>query len=357
MDKYLIDGHKLLWHLDRVADWQKKKLVAPIYVEISPVSLCNHRCIFCGIDFVRDKDYKLDTKFFCKRLKEMGKLGVRSVMFAGEGEPLLHKDLGKFIKIAKSAGLDVSLTTNGSLGNYDIWKEFLPYLTWIRFSVDAGNAKSYSRVHKVPCNIFNKTVNSIRDAVKVKKDLHLNVTIGVQFLMIKENLSSLEDALGLFSKIGIDYFSLKPYSLHPQMVNRRDVFYTRRIAERIQGVVDKFRKSSKTNIIFRDISMEKYVGKEKQFKHCRALPFWGYVSSKGDFYTCSVFIGDKRFRTGNIHKQGMSDIFFGKKRKDSIMYAAKKLSVDKECRVNCRMARVNEFLEFLEQKPEHINFL
>ena len=50
MDKYLLDGHKLYWHLDRVEEWQAKKVVAPIYVEISPLSVCNHKCIFCGID-------------------------------------------------------------------------------------------------------------------------------------------------------------------------------------------------------------------------------------------------------------------------------------------------------------------
>ena len=352
-----MDGHKLFWHLDRVADWQKKKPIAPVYIEISPVSLCNHKCIFCAIDFVRDRDFKLDTEIFCDRLKEMGKLGVRSVMFAGEGEPLLHKDLKRFIKTAKSSGMDVSLTTNGSLGNYNTWKELLPSLTWIRFSVDAGNAESYSRVHKVAGGVFHKTVKSIKDAVKVKRDLHLDVTIGVQFLMIEENLKSLEEALRLFSKIGVDYFSLKPYSLHPQMVNKRDVSYTKLTAGRIQQIVDRFRKSSKMNIIFRDVAMEKYAGKEKQFKHCRALPFWGYISSKGDFYTCSVFIGDKRFSAGNVHKQDMRNIFFGKRRKDSISYAEKKLSVAKECRVNCRMARVNDFLEFLAQKPEHFNFI
>lgn len=357
LDKYLIDSHKLFWHLDRVADWQKKKLIAPVYIEISPVSLCNHKCIFCAIDFVRDRDFKLDTELFCNRLKEMGKLGVRSVMFAGEGEPLLHKDLKRFIKTAKSSGMDVSLTTNGGIGNYDIWRELLPSLTWIRFSVDAGNAESYAKVHKVDGSVFNKTVKSIEDSVRVKRDLRLDVTIGVQFLMIEENLKSLEEALSLFSRIGVDYFSLKPYSLHPQMVNKRDMFYTKRISGRIQRIVDKFKKNSRMNIVLRDVSMKKYVMGEKQFKHCRALPFWGYVSSKGDFYTCSVFIGDKRFKVGNVHKQDMRSIFFGKRRGQSISYAAKNLPIGKECRVNCRMARVNEFLEFLVQKPEHVNFI
>jgi len=356
LDKYLIDGHKLFWHLDKVADWEKGKPIAPVYVEVSPVSLCNHKCLFCAIDFVRDKDFSLDTEIFCKRLKEMGSLGVRGVMFAGEGEPLLHKDLKVFIRTAKRSGMDVSLTTNGTLGNYRIWKELLPYLTWIRFSVDAGDAKSYSKVHKVSENAFKKTIRSIEDAVKVKRDLRLDVTIGVQFLAIEENLKSLGKAINLFSKIGVDYFSIKPYSLHPQMINKRDVFYTEKTAGHIRQVANRF-KRSKMSIIFRDLSMERYAGRKKAFKHCRALPFWGYVSSKGDFYTCSVFIGDERFKVGNIHDQKMRDILFGKPRKESIAYASKRLPVDKECRVNCRMARVNEFLEFLENRPEHINFI
>jgi GTP 3',8-cyclase len=357
LDKYLIDGHKLFWHLDRVADWQAGKLSAPIYVEVSPVSLCNHKCVFCGIDFVRGQDRKLDTKIFLSRLKEMGKLGVRSVMFAGEGEPLLHKDITKFIKTAKSSGLDVSLTTNGSLGSYAVWKEILPSLTWIRFSVDAGTAESYSRVHQVSENQFPKVIKSIKDAVQVKKDLKMGVTIGVQFLMIEENMRSLEEALELFSGIGVDYFSLKPYSLHPQMVNKRDMFYTKNLADKVGRIVDKFRKHTRMNIIFRDEAMEKYGTGKKQFRHCRALPFWGYVSSKGDFYTCSVFIGDERFRAGNVHKQDMRRILFGPKRRQSISLGANKLSVGRECRVNCRMARVNEFLEFLGNKPEHVNFV
>ena len=357
MDKYLIDSHKLFWHLDRVADWQKEKPVVPIYIEISPVSMCNHKCIFCGIDFVRDRDFKLDRAVFCKRINEVGSIGVKSIMFAGEGEPLIHKDLKIFIKTAKDSGMDVSLTTNGSLGNYNVWKELLPYLTWIRFSVDAGNAESYARVHRVAESEFHKTTESIMNAVKVKKDLRLNVTISVQFLMIGENLKSLKEALNLFSKIGVDYFSLKPYSLHPRMVDKRDIFYTERLAASIRRIVSEFRKKSNMNVIFRDVSMNKYIAKERDFKHCRALPFWGYISSRGDFYTCSVFIGDNRFKAGNVHTQNMRNILFGKKRKGSICYAAKGLHLDKECRVNCRMARVNEFLEFLDKKPEHVNFI
>jgi len=100
-DNYLIDGHKLFWHLDRVRQWQERRVIPPIYIEASPVSFCNHKCIFCGIDFAMKEKHRLETEIFCKRLKELGNLGMRSIMFAGEGEPLLHQDLAKFVQVAK----------------------------------------------------------------------------------------------------------------------------------------------------------------------------------------------------------------------------------------------------------------
>ncbi len=356
-DKFLIDGHKLYWHLDRVVGWQKDRLIPPIYIEASPVSTCNHQCVFCGIDFVRGQGDSLNSKVFCARLREMGKFGVRSIMFAGEGEPLLHKDLPLFVRTAKESGIDVSMTTNGSLGNYELWKDILPYLTWLRFSIDAGTPGIYSRVHGVPESFFERTVNNIKDAVLVKKELGLAVTLGVQYLIVKENLDDLENALGLFSDMGVDYFSLKPFSFNPKMLKKRDEFYTDEMVEHIQRIVDRHNGSSGMTVVFRKDAIGKYMCREKLFNHCYALPFGGYISSKGDFYTCKEFIGDERFNAGNIYEDDMEKIFFGERRMESVRYAEEGLPIRAECRINCRMARINEFLGFLEQKSEHINFI
>jgi len=357
MDRYLIDKHKLYWHLDRVKQWQEERIIPAIYIEVSPVAFCNHKCLFCGLDFAMQKKIQLETEIFCERLKEMGNLGTRSIMFAGEGEPLLHKDFPKLVRTAKNSGIDVSITTNGSMGNYELWKEILPYLTWIRFSVDAGTSKTYARVHNVPESYFGKTINSIKESIKIKKDYHLDVTIGVQFLMVKENLQDTEDAIKLFSRLETDYLSLKPYSLHPQMIDKKDIIYTKEIVQYVEDIINKYKEKNKMDIIFRKDAMEKYMNKEKKFNHCRALPFWGYISSKGDFYTCSVFLGDERFKIGNIYNENMQSIMNGKLRKNSIIYGEKELDIEGQCRSNCRMARINEFLEFLESKPKHINFI
>lgn len=358
-DRFAIDGHKLYWHLDRVADWQKNPLVAPIYVEISPVSYCNHKCLFCGLDFAHNERLALDADVLMPRIDEMSRLGVKSIMFAGEGEPLLHPRMAEIAAYTKNSGIDVSMTTNGMAGNGKIWGELLPSLTWVRFSIDAATPETYGTVHGVSPASFERTIDSLKEAVRIKREQNLAVTIGVQFLMIQQNLADIETALQLYSGIGVDYLSFKPYSEHPQMLNKSGFTYSAAMIDTIEKTVQTFVNTStaKTAIIFRKAATEAYSDCVQRFSSCCALPFWGYLSSKGDFYTCSVYLNDDRFKVGNMYSETMEAILFGEKRENSITFAAQELEIGHECRVNCRMARINEFLDFLNRKPEHVNFI
>ena len=58
-DKYSIDSHKLMYHPERVTQWlqasnqwERIKEIYPIYMEISPMGACNHRCTFCSVDYL-----------------------------------------------------------------------------------------------------------------------------------------------------------------------------------------------------------------------------------------------------------------------------------------------------------------
>jgi len=358
-DRFAMDAHKLYWHLDRVGEWQKNKLIAPLYLEISPVSYCNHQCIFCGLDFAHNERLALDADTLMARIEEMGQLGVKSIMFAGEGEPLLHPRIAEIIAHTKNCGIDVAITTNGMIGNVGVWEKLLPALSWIRFSIDAATPERYAAIHGVATSCFERTLSSLRDAVTVKRDHGLSVTIGVQFLMIQQNLMDIETALNLYSGIGVDYLSFKPYSEHPQMINKSGFSYSDEIIDSVERAVQSFTSSSTTQtaIIFRKAATEAYQKGVQSYNSCRALPFWGYISSKGDFYTCSVYLNDERFRVGNIYLETMKEIFWGEKREKSICFAECELEIGHECRVNCRMARINEFLAFINNQPNHVNFI
>lgn len=110
MDKYRIDSHKLIYYIPRVYEWLQGKNICPIYIEIGLIGGCNHRCIFCAFDFLKYKPYILDEICFKRFILGAAK---KSILYSGEGEPLLHKNATDITVFTKKAGIDVALTANG----------------------------------------------------------------------------------------------------------------------------------------------------------------------------------------------------------------------------------------------------
>ncbi len=118
-----IENPKIAYHPEWLNRWRKNPFsVPPIYVEISPVGMCNHRCTFCAPEMLGYPNRSLDTEILIKRLNEMKQLreadpdglGIKAIQYAGEGEPTLHKDLEKIFFETRKANIDVALLTNAT---------------------------------------------------------------------------------------------------------------------------------------------------------------------------------------------------------------------------------------------------
>ena len=354
MDKYRIDSHKLIYHPKRVLDWFEGRDIYPIYIEIAPYGGCNHRCIFCALDYLGYKPVKIDTKTLKKFIDDIASKGVKSVMFAGEGEPLLNKDLPGLVRYTKEKGIDVAITTNGVLLSKDISEKILPYLSWLRISFNAGTARTYSYVHGTDPEDFETVIKNLKEAVRIKNKWGCPSTIGAQFLLLNENYKEATLLAGILKKIGADYLIVKPYSQHPLSINKLKItldykkllFIEKRLDEYIGGGFD---------IIFRKNTMLKIVS-EKPYKKCLGLPFWAYLAANGDLYACSSFLGDKRFCYGNIYQKSFDKIWKGQKRK-TIAYMIKYKWDITNCREVCRLDEINRYLWELRNPSEHVNFI
>lgn len=356
MTKRNVDSNKLMYHPDRVAqvmqvtDWQSAKSVYPIFVEISPVAHCNSRCTFCALDFTEYRKATLDYDILVSRLKEMGELGIKSAHFAGEGEPMLHPKINEIVAATKQSGIDVAFTSNGTKMDARFVEKSLGSCSWVKISLNAGSAETYSKVHRVKPAEYDKVIENIRYAVQYKKQHGLTVDIGVQSVLLPENAHEMESLAALCKEIGVDYFVVKPFAPHQDMVNRQydNINYNDYLdlSDRVNAYA-----SDDFEVVFRLNAMTREV----EYDTCYSVPFtWAYISTAGDLLACSAYFTDPRFNLGNINTQSFEQIWSGSKRK-----ALFEEGIDvSSCRKNCRMASCNEYLDSIKNNKIHnVNFI
>lgn len=338
-DPLRIDSQKLSFHPHRVAqwldakdDWEKAKSVYPIYVEVSPMGACNHRCTFCAVDYLGyEAANKLDVWVWGERAEEMHQLGVKSVMFAGEGEPLLHKHIDTMVL---QTPMDVAFTTNGVLLDR---LEPISECEWIKVSINAGTKATYAKVHRAPEKDWDRVWENLRAAVKRKGDC----TIGVQMVCLPENAGEEEELQARCEDVGVDYCVLKPYSQHKFSITKQYEGY-----KPINLVGGK-------NVVIRE---EAIKTEGHDYDKCSATPsFWAYVMASGDVYSCSAYLLDDRFRLGNLNVSSFREVWESDRRKRNWEFVRNTLDI-RDCRVNCRMNAANKYLWGFEHQP-HVNFV
>jgi MoaA/NifB/PqqE/SkfB family radical SAM enzyme len=354
-DPYRIDGQKLSYHLQRVADWQAGKLVYPIYIEVSPAGACNHRCTFCGLDFMGYKKSNLDTAMLRRTLDEWGRLGVKSVMYAGEGEPLLHPDIADITAHGRAAGIDQAFTTNGVFLTPELAERLLPATTWIKVSFNGGTPATYSAIHRAKESDFTRVLDNLAAAVALRRRHGWTCTLGLQMILLPENAGEVEILARRARDLGVDYLVVKPYSQHPQSRTRQyaEVRYAEHqaLAERLAALC-----TPDFNVVFRAETMRKWDQGGHPYHRCLALPFWSYVDASANVWGCSMYMGDERFRFGNLMKESFQQIWEGERRRAGMAYVDGQLDAS-GCRVNCRLDAVNRYLHDLRAPPAHLNFI
>ena len=363
-DLFEIDGQKMKYHVREVAKWTGESYVersgfGPIYVEVSPVGYCNHRCSFCAVDWLGYKSTRIEGERLCALMEEMKVAGVKGVMFAGEGEPLLHRDLARVVQKAGEVGLDTSITTNGTMLDAKFARETLPWLSWVKVSLNAGDEKTYGRVHKgkkgdwgrVWCGVEEMLVERAR----LGKRKH-QCAVGVQAVCLPDNAESLVELVRLADEVGVDYVVVKPYSHQGKSltVRYKDVRYEK--LEKELREIEKVERK-RVRLVVRREAMRSWDAKGREYKKCCAVPyFWAYVASDGKVWGCSAHIGDANFLLGDVGEKKFGEIWYSEGRKGLDRYVREGLDIV-ECRKNCRMEKVNQYLWGVREGVEHQNFI
>ena len=352
-DIYRIDSTKIHFHPRHVSQvieadtWEKAKKVAPIYWEITTSAACNHRCSFCSVDSIGYPAILMNEEILNRRMREAHTLGVKSVMFAGTGEPLLHKGISRIVQTAVECGLDASFTTNGvllnKLGPVDL-------CSWIKVSLNAGSEENYAKIHQTDVKDWHIVWRNIHDAVKRKG----NCAIGVQCVVLPENYLEMGTLAQLSMDAGANYLVLKPYSQGTFSIVQRSIDY-REIHDELIAVRDTF-SSLGFEVVVRTNAITNEITGKHNFEKCRATPFtWVYSMANGDVFTCSAHLLDKGFCIGNLNTQTFQEIWEGEGRRKN-WEMMREFDIH-NCRLSCRMAQANTYLEQLDMGVLHRNFI
>lgn len=353
MSNIQLDGNKLLHHLDRVNSWQRGELISPIYIAFSPTSYCNHHCVFCVYHYKEFKPIFFPLKRYMELALEWASMGVRSVFFAGDGDPLLNKSCHEMVLATKMAGIDIALNTNGRLLSKKNIPIFVESLSFIRLSVNAGSRENYAKIHGTTENDFDVVVENIRELVKKKKETNSGIVIGVQCVLLSQNKDEIKTLARLMKDIGADYLAVKPFLKHPDIKFDDEIQDLPRVLDDLAAFGETISDSSFRFALRRTLFLDKF---ERKYKSCQSTDFMIEVDANGDVYSCGPYIGNSDHKLGSIMTTSFKDFWESSEAQKVRDHVKCHVDVSK-CMPFCRPDSVNETLWQLKNPPSHVNYI
>ncbi|MDO8445616.1 MAG: radical SAM protein [Deltaproteobacteria bacterium] len=363
IEKYRLDGHKLIYHLDRILEWQRGERIAPIQIDMGLTKFCNVGCIYCiGVtQGGMTKGEMIEPDALMRFIGDCGRLGVRSIAYIGDGEPTLNPGLYDSIILAKKLGMDIGMATNGILLDMNHAHEMLRDSTFIRINLSAADPDSFLRIHQSSKSNFSMLIEKIKSLVSLRNQNNYDCTIGIQMVLIPENFDQVVKLAKLGTEIGVDYLQIKQCSdteykeigINPD--DYKKVENDLKEAEKLstENYLVKV-KWNKINILG---ETDLYKGGFRKYDICYGTPFLGQISGNGDVYPCGPFFGKKRFYMGNINHESYYDIVKSDRYWEVQEDIIKNVDVHCDCAVGCRQDYINKFLWDVKNPPDHINFV
>ncbi len=139
-----------------------------------------------------------------------------TLAFAGFGEPLVHPDFLEMVRLARAAGLQVELITNGTLLTPETVRELLSLgVAQVAISVDGADETSYAGMRGGDLAPVLHNVDALREA---RRRAHVRLRLGLAFVATRRNIASLSELLRLAAEMDLDFVSISNVVPHtPEM--------------------------------------------------------------------------------------------------------------------------------------------
>ena len=306
----ILDSHKLAYHYDRVAAWERGERIAPVSVDMALTRSCGAMCKFCYATLQEAQERApIRTQDALNLLDDFKEIGVKAVSLVSDGESTLSKAYVPFIQHAAKLGIDTGNATNAWEWEPEKIEQVLPYLSWVRFTVAAGRPESYADIMykgRSHTHVFDRAMRHIRYAVELKKRLGLKVTLGIQMVLMPEFKDEIIPFAQLGLDLGVDYAVIKHCSSDEN--NTLGIDYSQ--YDSLHNLLKQAESMSneQTKVI---VKWSKIKEEKPSYSRWYGSQFLLQISGSGLVSASGMFFNAKfsKFHIGNFTETRFKDIF------------------------------------------------
>ncbi|MBU1727063.1 MAG: radical SAM protein [Candidatus Omnitrophica bacterium] len=366
-DNLILDGQKLAWHKDRVDAWLKGERIAPITIDCALTRRCSFRCVYCYGQLQSNDEKRMTRDVIFSFLDDAAEIGVKAISFVSDGESTCSPHIYDAITRGKANGLDMALGTNGYLLKDERLEEILSCLTYLRFNISAATPVRYAEIMGCGQECFHKVLNTIKECVRIKKEKKLDVTLGLQMVLLPQFKDQVIPLVKLGKESGVDYTVIKHCSDDESGslgVDYSKYFELIDLLKQAEEFSDKdYTVKAKWSKIL--------SGGKRRYSKCFGPPFMLQMSGSGLVAPCGMLFNSKyeKFHIGNIVDTRFKKIWESERYWEVMkLISSEEFDSRTMCGTLCLQHKVNEFLWDLKNEgaklsgglsnpPMHVNFI
>jgi len=354
VDKLILDGTKIGWHMDRVQAWLDGKRVAPITIDMALTRTCNYGCHYCYAMLQENERSVINKEVITNFLDDCAEIGVKGISLVSDGESTISPVFVHACEYGRRKGIAMACGTNGFVLTRSKSEQVLPHLTYLRINISAGERKRYAEIMGVKEEWFDRVVQNIRDMVEIKRRDGLACTLGLQMVLMPEYADQILPLAELGRELGVDYLVIKHCSdnedgdLGVNYKGYTKIYDLLRAAEALS-----------TDIYQCTVKWSKIQAEgTRSYQRCYGAPFLLQISGSGLVAPCGMLFNEKykKFHIGNICEERFKDIWSGERYWEVMNYlASPEFNAQKMCGSLCLQHKVNESLDGLVKGSHQLN--
>jgi len=358
---------KVFHHPHKLDQLKQGEQPTPAQVQLIISDLCNQDCSFCAY---RMSGYTSNELFIGssepasfgtnnpKRqipyekiqaiLDDCKTLGVGAIQITGGGEPLVHPMCLMVLHGVLERGMQLALVTNGTKMN-DRVQSILLDAAWVRISIDAGSATTYSKVRRVSTRAWHTVWDNVKQLVQKRDEAGSSLIIGIGFVVTADNWPWILDCVQLARDAGVDNIRLSAV-FQPEDESYFATFY--------KEASDLCRQAEDYNTgefkVFNNFGDR--VADLKQhspdYSFCGYQHFTTYIGGDLNVYRCCGYAYNQRGLIGSITNQSFYTLWKSQEKEEDFN------SFDAKGCERCQFNEKNRTILYaLEPNPAHVDFV